>query len=72
MEGVIDLVYCSDGRLWIADYKTDHVTADQARVRAERYQAQVAAYRAAAAQCVGVEHASFEFIFVRPGVRVEM
>lgn len=72
MEGVIDLMYRLNGTLWIADYKTDQVTADEAPARAERYQAQVAAYRAAAAHCLGEEDASFEFVFVRPGVRVEM
>jgi len=72
MEGVIDLMYRLDGKLWIADYKTDRVTAEEAPARAERYQAQVAAYRAAAAQCLGEEAALFEFVFVRPGMRVEM
>ena len=71
MEGVIDLMYRLDGKLWIADYKTDQVTAEEATVRADRYQAQAEAYRTAAMHCLGEEHVSFEFVFVRPGVRVE-
>ena len=72
MEGVIDLMYRLDGRLWIADYKTDRIAAAEALARAERYKEQATAYRAAAAHCLGGEAASFEFIFLRPGVRVEM
>jgi ATP-dependent helicase/nuclease subunit A len=72
MEGVIDLMYRDGGKLWIADYKTDRITAGEAPARAARYQEQATAYRAAAAQCLGVESASFEFVFVRPGVCVEL
>ncbi|MDH5641618.1 MAG: UvrD-helicase domain-containing protein, partial [Nitrospira sp.] len=72
MEGVIDLMYRHKGRIWITDYKTDRVTADEAPVRAERYKEQAAAYRAAAAHCLGEKTVSFEFVFLRPGVRVEM
>ena len=71
MEGVIDLMYRLNGKLWIADYKTDQVTAEETTVRADRYQAQAEAYRAAAAHCLGEQNVSFEFVFVRPGVRVE-
>lgn len=71
MEGVIDLMYRLNGKLWIADYKTDQVTAEETTVRADRYQAQAEAYRAAAAHCLGEQNVFFEFVFVRPGVRVE-
>jgi ATP-dependent helicase/nuclease subunit A len=71
MEGVIDLMYRHGGRLWIADYKTDRISAGEAPARAQRYQQQATAYRAAAARCLGGEAASFEFVFLRPGVRVE-
>ena len=72
MEGVIDLMYRLDGRLWIADYKTDQVTAGEAPARAQRYAQQTEAYRAAAARCLSGEAASFEFVFLRPCVRVEL
>jgi ATP-dependent helicase/nuclease subunit A len=72
MEGVIDLMYRLDGRLWIADYKTDQVTAGEAPARAQQYAQQAEAYRAAAARCLGGEAASFECVFLRPGVRVEL
>jgi len=72
MEGVIDLMYRLEGKLWIADYKTDRVEAEEAPSRALRYESQATAYRAAVARCFGDENASFEFIFLRPGVRVEL
>jgi ATP-dependent helicase/nuclease subunit A len=72
MEGAIDLMYRLDGKLWIADYKTDRISADEAPMRAQRYEPQATAYRAAVTRCLGVETASFEFVFLRPGVRVEM
>lgn len=72
MEGVIDLIYRLDGALWIADYKTDRIEAGEASARAQQYTQQAIAYRAAARHCLGGEAASFECVFVRPGVRVEM
>ncbi len=72
MEGVIDLMYRLDGRLWIADYKTDQIAAAEAQVRAQQYAQQAEVYRAAAARCLGGEAASFECVFLRPGVRVEL
>ncbi|HEX5646497.1 MAG TPA: PD-(D/E)XK nuclease family protein, partial [Nitrospira sp.] len=72
MEGVIDLMYRLDGTLWIVDYKTDQIEAGEAPARAQHYAPQAEAYRAAAGQCLRGEAASFEFVFVRPGVRVEL
>jgi ATP-dependent helicase/nuclease subunit A len=72
MEGVIDLMYRLDGKLWIADYKTDRIAAEEAPARALRYEPQATAYRTAVARCFGGETASFEFVFLRPGVRVEL
>ncbi|MDH5625921.1 MAG: UvrD-helicase domain-containing protein, partial [Nitrospira sp.] len=72
MEGVIDLMYRLDGRLWIADYKTDQVAAGEAQARAQQYAQQAEAYRAAAERCLGGETASFECVFLRPGARVEL
>ena len=72
MEGVIDLMYRLDGRLWIVDYKTDQIAAGEATARAQYYAPQAEAYRAAAGQCLRGETASFEFVFLRPGVRVKL
>jgi ATP-dependent helicase/nuclease subunit A len=72
MEGVIDLMYRLDGRLWIADYKTDRIEAGEAQARAQYYAQQAEVYRAAAARCLGGEAASFECVFLRPGVRIEL
>jgi ATP-dependent helicase/nuclease subunit A len=72
MEGVIDLMYRFDGRIWIADYKTDRITAGETRARAQQYALQATAYRAAAERCLGGEAVVFEFVFLRPGVCVEM
>ena len=70
MEGVIDIIYRLDGDLWIADYKTDQVTAEEAPARAERYSQQAMVYRQAAAACLGTSSVSFQFLFLRPAVSV--
>jgi ATP-dependent helicase/nuclease subunit A len=71
MEGVIDLIYRLDGRVWIADYKTDQVTAKDAPDRALVYEPQSRIYRTAAEHCLREPIGGFEFVFLRPAVRVE-
>lgn len=71
MEGVMDLLYRVEGELWIADYKTDGVPADQAAARAERYRTQGEVYKAAAKQVLGVEP-RFHYLFLRCGVAIEL
>jgi ATP-dependent helicase/nuclease subunit A len=70
MEGVMDLIYRLDGKVWIADYKTDHVTKSEAPARAARYAQQAVIYRQAAAHCLGLSDVSFQFLFLRAGVSV--
>ncbi|HEY6084657.1 MAG TPA: 3'-5' exonuclease, partial [Nitrospira sp.] len=72
MEGVIDLMYRLDGRLWIADYKTDRISGSDAADRAKLYNQQAALYRMAATRCLGQPVGGFQFVFLRPGVTVEM
>lgn len=72
LEGVIDVLYRLDGRLWIADYKTDTVTADEAVARAERYRTQAMLYRRAVAQSLGVADVSCALLFLRAGLSVEL
>lgn len=72
MEGVIDMIYRLDGTVHLADYKTDWVTADTARARANDYALQAEIYRTAACRCLGLPQVSFEFFFLRPGVSIAM
>ena len=72
MEGVIDLIYRLDDRICIADYKTDDVTAEEAQARADRYRSQAEIYSRAVASALGLSSLSFQFIFLRPGIAVEV
>ena len=72
MEGAIDVVYRLDGKLWIADYKTDRTSASEAQVKAASYAHQGAIYREAVARCLGVSKPSFQFLFLRTGDCVDL
>ena len=72
MEGVIDLIYRLDGKIWIADYKTDRTTTSEAPARAELYAHQAAIYREAVTRCLGLSQASFQFLFLRAGISVDL
>jgi len=72
MEGIIDLVCRLDGRLWIADYKTDAVSADAVPRRAEVYHRQAEIYKTAVQQSLGISSPVFQLIFLRPGVAIEI
>ena len=51
MEGVIDLIYRLDGRIWIADYKTDDVAAEDAPARADHYRSQAVSVFTCCREC---------------------
>ena len=72
MEGVIDLIYRLDGKIWIADYKTDIVSAEAVRARADHYRSQADNYSQAVASSLGLSSVSFQFIFLRPGVALDV
>jgi ATP-dependent helicase/nuclease subunit A len=72
MEGVIDLIYRLNDRIWIADYKTDDVAAADAQTRADRYRSQADSYARAVASSLGLSSLSFQFIFLRPGVAIDV
>ncbi len=72
MEGVIDLIYRLDDRIWIADYKTDDVAAADVQTRADRYRSQADSYTRAVASSLGLSSLSFQFIFLRPGVAIDV
>ena len=72
MEGAIDLIYRLDDRIWIADYKTDDVAAEDVQDRAERYRDQAESYSRAVASSLGLPSPSFQFIFLRPGIAIDV
>jgi ATP-dependent helicase/nuclease subunit A len=72
MEGVIDLLYRLDGELWVADYKTDVISADQAAVRAEQYRTQSEVYKSAIRQSLGCDSVRFHCLFLRCATAVEL
>jgi ATP-dependent helicase/nuclease subunit A len=72
MEGVIDLIYRLDGRIWIADYKTDDVAAEDLQAIADRYRSQADSYSRAVASALGTPSLSFQFVFLRPGIAVDV
>jgi ATP-dependent helicase/nuclease subunit A len=72
MEGVMDLIYRLDDRIWIADYKTDDVAAGDLQAVADRYQPQAEIYSQAVARALGFPSPSFQFIFLRPAVAVDV
>jgi ATP-dependent helicase/nuclease subunit A len=72
MEGVIDLIYRLDDRIWIADYKTDDVAAEDVQARTDHYRSQADSYSRAVANSLGLPSVSFQFVFLRPGVAVDV
>jgi ATP-dependent helicase/nuclease subunit A len=72
MEGVIDLIYRLEDRIWIADYKTDDVVAEGVWARADRYRSQADCYSRAVASVLGLPSLSFQLIFLRPGIAVDV
>ncbi len=72
MEGVIDLIYRLDDRIWIADYKTDDVAAEELQAIADRYRSQADSYSRAVTNSLGLPSVSFQFIFLRPGIAVDV
>jgi ATP-dependent helicase/nuclease subunit A len=72
MEGAIDLIYECDGRLYVADYKSDAVDAAGAPAAAERYRVQARVYTAAVRESLGRDVTAFRCLFVRPGVAVDL
>ncbi len=70
VHGYADLVYLWEGRVVVADYKTDEGEAAEA---AERYREQLADYALAVRTAMGLDRApATELILVRTGERVEL
>ena len=70
MEGVIDLIYRLDGELWVADYKSDAISVDQATSR-EAHRTQSEVYKAARSDKPGTEP-RFHCLFLRCATAVEL
>jgi ATP-dependent helicase/nuclease subunit A len=71
MRGAIDLLFRSEGRLWVADYKTDRVPLDQMELHAQRYEQQGRAYVEAVERTLR-ERCGFVAIYLRLGRAVEV
>ena len=72
MEGVMDLIYRLDDRIWIADYKTDDVVAEDVQTRIDRYRPQADMYLQAVGRSLGLSSLSFQFIFLRLGLAMDV
>ncbi len=72
MEGVIDLVYERDGRLYVADYKTDQVAADDVGRIMNDYRHQAEIYTEAVRRGLDREVAAFRLILLRLGRAVDV
>ncbi|MDP3090383.1 MAG: UvrD-helicase domain-containing protein [Nitrospira sp.] len=72
VHGMMDVIYRLDDRIWIGDYKTDQVTAQNMPERAERYRSQMTLYKAAAQKSLGVSAISAQLLFLRCGVGYEL
>ncbi|HXV69761.1 MAG TPA: UvrD-helicase domain-containing protein, partial [Nitrospira sp.] len=72
MQGMIDLVYRTGDTIWIADYKTDAVTATRAKERAEQYRTQAEIYKTAVRHTLDSEDVRFQCLFLRCGTAIEL
>lgn len=67
MEGVIDLIYEKNGKLYLADYKTDRVGKKDLAELAANYRLQAEIYSEAARRSLGRPVAGFKLLFLRLG-----
>ncbi|MDE0213095.1 MAG: PD-(D/E)XK nuclease family protein, partial [Deltaproteobacteria bacterium] len=72
MEGVIDLVYERDGRLYVADYKTDQVADDDVGRIMNDYRHQAEIYTEAVRRGLDREVEAFRLILLRLGRAVDV
>jgi ATP-dependent helicase/nuclease subunit A len=72
MDGVIDVIYRLDGKIWIADYKTERTSASEAPAKARLYTHQATIYREAVARCLAVSQTYFQILFLRAGLCVDL
>jgi ATP-dependent exoDNAse (exonuclease V) beta subunit len=72
--GIIDAVFeCPDGTLWVVDYKTDQVKPGQeASLFAQKYAAQLTAYREAARKIFPGKKIRVSSIFLRTFAAIDL
>ncbi|REJ35686.1 MAG: helicase-exonuclease AddAB subunit AddA [Bacillota bacterium] len=70
VQGIIDVLLRDGHSVLIVDYKTDHVSAAAAPLRARAYRSQVALYRRAVREIYGVGEVEAHLVFLTPGVAV--
>jgi ATP-dependent helicase/nuclease subunit A len=67
VRGAIDLLYRKEGRVYVADYKTDRVDEGRLAGLKAKYAAQGAAYCRAVEKALFLRDVSFRLIFLRQG-----
>ena len=68
LQGVVDCCFEEDGKLFVVDFKTDHVTGEAETVaRAEHYRPQLEAYSEALERVLGKPVAGRILYFLTPG-----
>ncbi len=67
MEGVIDIVYETNGEVWVGEYKTDRVTDSDLIRYAGRHRTQAEIYTTAASQTLGRAVKGCKLFFLRMG-----
>ena len=72
LQGVVDLFAVENGEVTVVDFKTDYVTEDTLREKAETYRPQLAAYSAALERILEMPVRHRILYFFRTGQTVEM
>lgn len=72
LQGVIDCWFETDQGIVLLDFKTDHVSAQQAQARGERYRGQLAAYAYALETLQGKPVVARLLCFLYPNVVVAL
>ena len=67
MRGTIDILYKTDNRLIVADYKTDHIKATELPAKTAKYNYQKEVYVEAVKRCLQIDNPEFKLIFLRLG-----
>ncbi|HIE65403.1 MAG: UvrD-helicase domain-containing protein [Nitrospira sp.] len=72
IEGVIDIIYEKDGKLYVADYKTDRVRKEEMKQSAEGYRQQILIYSEAVRRSLQREVSGTRLIFLRIGEAIDL
>ena len=72
MRGTIDVLYKIGNCIIIADYKTDHIKANELPAKTAKYNYQKEVYVEAVKRCLNIDNAEFKLIFMRLGKAVSI